>query len=71
MYMVDNVAFDGYEIESVNLNLRTCVLTLEVIYHRDNKRVTRTKQITFPTTCDVDINEYINKLKEIHAAGIS
>ena len=68
MYLIEGIAFDGYDIESVNLNLRTCVLTLEVIYHRDNKRLTRAKQFTFPTTCDVDINEYINKVETlIHA----
>jgi len=63
MYLIDGIAFDGYDIESVNLNLITCVLTLNVIYHRDQKRIKRLKEFIFPTTCDVDINEYIKKVE--------
>lgn len=70
MYLVEGIAFDGYDIESVKLNLMTCVLTLEVIYHRDNKRLTKLKEFIFPTDCDVDINEYIKKVKDIHATSI-
>ena len=65
MYLIDGIAFDSYDIESVNLNLMTCVLTLNVIYHKDNKRITRSKEFIFPTTCDVDINEYIKKVEQI------
>ena len=54
MYVVDGIAFDEYYVESVTLN---------VIYHKDQKRITRTKQFIFPTTCDVDINEYIKKVE--------
>ena len=63
MYVVDGIAFDEYYVESVTLNLSTCVFTLDVIYHKDQKRITRTKQFIFPTTCDVDINEYIKKVE--------
>lgn len=63
MYVVDGIAFDEYYVESVKLNLSTCVITLDVIYHKDQKRITRTKQFIFPTTCDVDINEYIKKVE--------
>jgi hypothetical protein len=70
MYLVEGIAFDGYDIESVKLNLMTCVLTLEVIYHKDNKRLTRLKEFIFPTDCDVDINQYIKQVKQIHATGI-
>ena len=61
MYLIEGIAFDSYDIESVKLNLFTCVLTLNVIYHTDNKKITRLKEFIFPTTCDVDINEYIKK----------
>ena len=70
MYLVDGIAFDSYDIESVKLNLMTCVLTLNVIYHKDNKRITRLKEFIFPTDCDVDINEYIKQVKQIHVSGI-
>ena len=70
MYLVEGIAFDSYDIESVKLNLMTCVLTLNVIYHKDNKRITRLKEFIFPTNCDVDINEYIKQVKQIHATGI-
>jgi hypothetical protein len=65
MYVVDGIAFDEYYVESVTLNLISCVITLNVIYHKDQKRITRTKQFIFPTTCDVDINEYIKKVETI------
>jgi hypothetical protein len=65
MYLVDGIAFDEYYVESVTLNLISCVITLNVIYHKDQKRITRTKQFIFPTTCDVDINEYIKKVETI------
>jgi hypothetical protein len=68
MYLVEGIAFDGYDIESVKLNLLTCVLTLNVIYHKDQKRITRLKEFNFPTTCDVDINQYIKEVEKlIHA----
>ena len=65
MYVVDGIAFDEYYVESVTLNLISCVITLNVIYHKDQKRITRLKQFIFPTTCDVDINEYIKKVETI------
>jgi hypothetical protein len=65
MYLVDGIAFDEYYVESVLLNLISCVITLNVIYHKDQKRITRLKQFIFPTTCDVDINEYIKKVETI------
>ena len=71
MYLVEGIAFDEYDIESVKLNLMTCVLTLNVIYHKDKKRVSRLKEYTFPTTCDVDINEYIKKVETLINAKTS
>jgi hypothetical protein len=65
MYVVDGIAFDEYYVESVTLNLISCVITLNVIYHKDQKRITRLKEFIFPTTCDVDINEYIKKVETI------
>ena len=56
MYLVDGIAFDEYYVESVNLNLITCVLILNVVYHKDKKRITRLKEFIFPTDCNVDIN---------------
>ena len=65
MYLVDGIAFDEYYVESVNLNLITCVLILNVVYHKDKKRITRLKEFIFPTDCNVDINEYINKVENL------
>jgi hypothetical protein len=71
MYLIEGIAFDSYDIESVKLNLFTCVLTLNVIYHKENKKITRVKEFIFPTTCDVDINEYIKKVETlIHGENI-
>jgi hypothetical protein len=44
---------------------------LNVIYHKENKKITRVKEFIFPTTCDVDINEYIKKVETlIHGENI-
>jgi hypothetical protein len=65
MYLIDGIAFDEYYVESVNLNLITCVLTLNVIYHKDKKRLTRLREFIFPTDCKVDINEHIKKVENL------
>ena len=65
MYLIDGIAFDEYYVESVNLNLITCVLTLNVIYHKDKKRITRLREFMFSTECNVDINEYIKKVENL------
>lgn len=65
MYLIEGVAFNEYEIESVKLNLITCVLTVNVIYHKDKKRIKKLQEFEFPTTCNVDINEYTKKVEEI------
>ena len=65
MYKIEGVAFEDYSIESVKLNLITCVLTVNVIYHKDRKRITKLQEFEFPTTCNVDINEYTKKVEQI------
>jgi hypothetical protein len=65
MYLIDGIAFDEYYVESVELNLITCVLILKVIFHKDIKRIKTEKKYTFPTDCNVDINEYIKNLEKI------
>ena len=63
MYLIDGISFDEYYVESVNLNLVSCVLTLNVVYNNKQKRIKRLKEFIFPTNCDVDINEYIKKVE--------
>lgn len=61
--IIDGINFDEYEVESVKLDLRTCKLELEVIYHKDKRKVVRRKIYTIQTDCNVDINKAIENLK--------
>lgn len=65
MYLIDGIAFDEYYIESVELNLMNCIITFKVVYHKDIKRIKKIQLYTFPTDCDVDVNEYIKNLEKI------
>lgn len=60
--IIDGINFDEYEVSSVKLDLRTCKLEIEVIYHKDKRRVTRVKIYTIQTDCNVDINKAIENL---------
>ena len=60
--IIDGINFDEYEVESVKLDLRTCKLELEVIYHKDKRKVIRRKIYTIQTDCNVDINKAIENL---------
>lgn len=71
MFIIEGIAYDEYYVESVELNLITCVLTLKVIYHKDLKRIKKEQHYTYPTDCNVDINEVIKNLeKKINGTGI-
>lgn len=61
--IIDGINFDEYEVESVKLDLKTCKLELEVIYHKDKRKVVRRKIYTIQTDCNVDINKAIENLK--------
>lgn len=61
--IIDGINFDEYEVESVKLDLRTCKLDVEVIYHKDKRKVLRKKIYTIQTDCNVDINKAIENLK--------
>ena len=61
--MVDNMAFDDFEVKSVELNLSSCKTTLKVEFQRDNKRIVKEKEYDFFTNCDVNINKLIEDLE--------
>jgi hypothetical protein len=65
MIRINDIAFDDYKVDSVELELDTCILTMRVIFSKDDGRVKQKKLYTFNTDCDVDINELIKQLKDI------
>ncbi len=61
---VDGIEFEEYEVSSVKLILNNCLCEIEVIFHKDKRRLIRKKIYTIQTNCDVNINEEIKKLEE-------
>jgi hypothetical protein len=65
MYRVDDVAFDEYSVESVEMNLESCDVHLRVLFSKEDKRIERRKSYKFESDCDVDINKLILELEKI------
>jgi hypothetical protein len=65
MYRVDDIAFDEYSVESVEMNLKSCEVHLRVLFSKEDKRIERKKLYKFETNCDVDINKLILELEKI------
>jgi hypothetical protein len=65
MYRIDDVAFDEYYVESVEMNLESCEVHLRVLFSKEDKRIERRKLFKFETDCDVNINKLIVELEEI------
>jgi hypothetical protein len=65
MYRVDDIAFDDYYVDSVEMNLETCDVYLRVLFHKEDKRVERRKIYKFETDCNVDINKLIVELEKL------
>ena len=64
MIKIDGIVFDDYKVQSVEMDLTSCITTLKVQFRRDNKRITKQKEYTFITNCDVDVNKLIEELKD-------
>jgi hypothetical protein len=65
MYRVDDIAFDEYSVETVELDLKTCDAYLRVLFSKEDKRIERRKTYRFETDCNVDVNKLIEELKNI------
>ena len=65
MYRVDDIAFDEYKVESVEMNLESCDVHLRVLFSKEDKRIERRKTYRFETDCNVDVNKLIEELKNI------
>ena len=65
MYRVEDIAFDEYHVESVEMNLDTCDVHLRVLFSKEDKRIERRKSYRFETNCDVDVNKLIVELEKI------
>ena len=63
MYRVDDIAFDEYKVESVEMDLESCDVHLRVLFSKEDKRVERRKSFRFDTDCNVDVNKLIEELK--------
>jgi hypothetical protein len=65
MYRVDDIAFDDYNVDSVEMDLNSCDVYLRVLFHKEDKRVERRKTYKFETDCNVDVNKLIVELEKI------
>jgi hypothetical protein len=63
MYKVGDIAFDEYMVNSVELELESCDLTIKLVFHKEG--INREKHYKIKTDCNVDINEVINNLDKI------
>ena len=65
MFRVEDIAFDEYKVESVEMDLESCDVHLRVLFSKEDKRVERRKTYKFETDCNVDVNKLIEELKSI------
>ena len=62
---IDGIEFNEYDVKSIKMDLETCSCEIEVIYHKDKRKVVRKKLYHIQTDCNVDVNKLINELEEI------
>jgi hypothetical protein len=65
MYRIDDIAFDEYSVQSVEMDLQSCDVHLRVLFSKEDKRIERRKSFRFETDCNVDVNKLIEELKSI------
>jgi len=65
MYRVEDIAFDEYHVESIEMDLESCDVYLRVLFSKEDKRIERRKSFRFETDCNVDVNKLIEELKNI------
>jgi hypothetical protein len=65
MYRIEDIAFDEYHVESVEMDLETCDVYLRVLFSKEDKRIQRRKLFKFETDCNVDVNKLIQDLKQM------
>jgi len=65
MYRVEDIAFDEYKVESVEMDLESCDVHLRVLFSKEDKRVERRKSFRFETDCNVDVNKLIVELEKL------
>jgi hypothetical protein len=65
MYRIEDIAFDEYHVESVEMDLETCDVYLRVLFSKEDKRIQRRKLFRFETDCNVDVNKLIQDLKQM------
>ena len=62
---IDGIEFNEYDVKSIKMDLETCSCEIEVIYHKDKRKVVRKKLYHIQTDCNVDVNKLINELEQI------
>lgn len=65
--IVDEVEYEGYEILSVEWELKANLFGVKVIYTDDDTRTKRLKTHYFRVGDNVDINEIIEEIHKLHA----
>lgn len=68
--IVDGIEYEGYEILSVEWELKTNLFGVKVIYTDDDTKTKRLKTHYFRVENDVDINEIIDEVHKLHGKDI-
>lgn len=68
--IVDGIEYEGYEILSVEWELKTNLFGVKVIYTDDDTKTKRLKTHYFRVGNDVNINEIIDEVHKLHGKDI-
>jgi hypothetical protein len=65
MFNIDGTSFEEYKVKSIEMDLDTCKITFKVIFHADKMKKIRIKEYSFDTSCDVNVNIYMEELNKL------
>lgn len=68
--IVDGIQYEGYEIISVEWELKTNLFGVKVIYTDEDTKTKKLKTHYFRVGNDVDINEIIDEVHKLHGKDI-
>ena len=68
--IVDDIEYEGYEILSVEWELKTNLFGVKVIYTDDDTKTKRLKTHYFRVGNNVEINDIIDEVHKLHGKDI-
>jgi len=69
--IMDGVQYEHYQIKKIEWDLETLIIGVMVIYYdNENKFGSRIKTYYFNVGNEIDVDDLIKQVKQIHATGI-